>query len=120
MAPQGFQGNLIFVNHYYRRQVKLVLGAFQLSRTVLDKYPDMLSAHLIGRLLPEINNHWHIRNLILQCDKEGFEHNCLVPMKYYLNSPGMHTYIKYSFFGDFVDSSLILFRWTFEILPGRP
>ena len=90
MAPQGLQGNLIFVNHYYRRQVKLVLGAFQLSRTVLDKYPDMLSAHLIGRLLPEINNHWHIRNLILQCDNEGFEHNCLVPMKYYLNSPGMH------------------------------
>ena len=68
----------------------MVLGAFQLSRTVLDKYPDMLSAHLIGRLLPEINNHWHIRNLILQCDNEGFEHNCLVPMKYYLNSPGMH------------------------------
>ena len=58
---------------------------------VITMYPDMLSAHLIGRLLPEINNHWHIRNLILQCDNEGFEHNCLVPMKHYLNSPGMHT-----------------------------
>ena len=100
----------------------MVLGAFQLSRTVLDKYPDTLSAHLIGGLLPEINNHWHIRNLILQCDNEGFEHNCLVPMKYYLNSPGMHSIpiLNTPSFGDFVDCSLFLFRWTFEILPGRP
>ena len=69
----------------------MVLGAFQLSRVVLDKYPDMLSAHLIGRLLPEITNHWHIRDLIMQCDNEGFTHNCMVPLKYYLNSPGTKT-----------------------------
>ena len=67
----------------------MVLGALQLSRTVLDKYPDMLSAHLIGRLLPEITNHWHLRRLIIQCDDEGFEHNCIVPLKFYLSSPAI-------------------------------
>ena len=39
----------------------LVLGCLRLSRTVLDKFPDMLSAQMIGRLLPEINKHEYIR-----------------------------------------------------------
>ena len=58
-----------------RRQVKLVLGALQLSRTVLDKYPDMLSAQFIGRLLPEMRNLMYIRSLIQQCDQEGRQTN---------------------------------------------
>ena len=75
----------------------MVLGALRLSRTVLDKYPDMLSAHLIGRLLPEIKNYDYIRRLINQCDNEGFLHNCLVPLKHYLPSPGGP--LKYSLEG---------------------
>ena len=66
----------------------MVLGALQLSRTVLDKYPDMLSAHFIGRLLPEVRNLSYIRSLVHQCDNEGFVHNCLVPLRHYLASPG--------------------------------
>ena len=64
------------------------MGALQLSRTVLDKYPDMLSAHFIGRLLPEVRNLSYIRSLVHQCDNEGFVHNCLVPLRHYLASPG--------------------------------
>ena len=64
------------------------MGALQLSRTVLDKYPDMLSAHFIGRLLPEVRNLSYIRSLVHQCDNEGFVHNCLVPLRHYLASTG--------------------------------
>lgn len=42
-------------------QITLVLGALRLSRSVLNKYPDMLSAHLVARLLPEIQCHDYIR-----------------------------------------------------------
>ena len=78
-------------------KVILVLGALQLSRTVLDKYPDMLSAHLIARLLPEMKNLMYIRSLIHQCDNEGFIHNSLVPLRHYLASPGGP--LKYSLEG---------------------
>ena len=44
----------------------LVLGALRLSRTVLDRYPDMLAAHLIARLLPERNTYEWIRILLRQ------------------------------------------------------
>ena len=91
---------LTFLNStdfYFYFQVILVLGALQLSRTVLDKYPDMLSAHLIARLLPEMKNLMYIRSLIHQCDNEGFIHNCLVPLRHYLASPGGP--LKYSLEG---------------------
>ena len=42
-------------------QIVLVLGGLRLSRTVLDKFPDMLSAQMLGRLLPEIHEHAYIR-----------------------------------------------------------
>ena len=35
-----------------------------MSRTVLDKFPDMLSAQMIGRLLPEIHTHEYIRYVV--------------------------------------------------------
>ena len=57
----------------------------------------MLSAHLIGRLLPEMKNLMYIRSLIHQCDNEGFIHNCLVPLRHYLASPGGP--LKYSLEG---------------------
>ena len=41
--------------------MNLVLGALRLGRIVLDKIPDMLSAQIIGRLLPEMHNHKYIR-----------------------------------------------------------
>ena len=77
----------------------LVLGCLRLSRTVLDKFPDMLSAHFIARLLPEMRNLSYIRSLVHQCDIEGFAHNCLVPLRHYLASPG----------GPLKVSSLLLF-----------
>ena len=47
----------------------LILGALRLSRTVLDRYPDMLAAHLVARLLPERNTYEWIRTLLRQgCD----------------------------------------------------
>ena len=64
---------------------------------MLDKYPDMLSAHLIARLLPEMKNLMYIRSLIHQCDNEGFIHNSLVPLRHYLASPGGP--LKYSLEG---------------------
>ena len=48
----------------------------------------MLSAHFIGRLMPETKNSTYIRSLIHQCDNEGFLHNALVPLRHYLYSPG--------------------------------
>ena len=30
----------------------------------------------------------YIRSLVHQCDNEGFVHNCLVPLRHYLASPG--------------------------------
>ena len=66
----------------------LVLGALRLSRIVLDKFPDMLSSHLLSRLLPERNVHPWIGHLLRQCDDLGFHHNCLVPLKHCLESPG--------------------------------
>ena len=45
-------------------QIVLVLGGLRLSRTVLDKFPDMLSAQMLGRLLPEIHEHAYIRQEI--------------------------------------------------------
>ena len=47
-------------------QVFLVLGALRLSRTVLDRYPDMLAAQLVSRLLPEKNSNEWIRILLRQ------------------------------------------------------
>ena len=54
-------------------------------------YPGMLSAQLVGRLLPEIqhsgnircknSNQWNsnfARNLLRQCDTEGIKQNALV------------------------------------------
>ena len=55
---------LEFYSYYF--QVFLVLGALRLSRTVLDRYPDMLAAHLIARLLPERNTNEWIRILLRQ------------------------------------------------------
>ncbi|TRY73174.1 hypothetical protein TCAL_08178 [Tigriopus californicus] len=44
-----------------RIQILLVMCAFRLSRTVLDKFPDMIAPHLVGRLLPSIRNYNLIR-----------------------------------------------------------
>lgn len=64
------------------------MGALRLSRTTLDKFPDMMAAHLLARLLPELRHHEWIRHLLHQCDEEGFRHNCLVPLKHCMDSPG--------------------------------
>eukprot|EP00094_Tigriopus_californicus_P008486 TCALIF_08178-PA protein Name:"Similar to KIAA1239 Leucine-rich repeat and WD repeat-containing protein KIAA1239 (Homo sapiens)" AED:0.19 eAED:0.24 QI:10/0.13/0.1/0.83/0.62/0.73/30/118/1888 len=71
-----------------RIQILLVMCAFRLSRTVLDKFPDMIAPHLVGRLLPSIRNYNLIRNLILQCDSSGLKHNCLSPLSHCMESPG--------------------------------
>ena len=42
-------------------QVSLVRGALRLGRTLLDKFPDMLAAQLIARLLPFISGNDKIR-----------------------------------------------------------
>ena len=48
----------------------------------------MLAAHFIARLLPETKSLRYIKSLVHQCDNEGFAHNCLVPLRHYLASPG--------------------------------
>ena len=100
-------------------QISLVLGALRLSRTILDKFPDMIAPHLTGRLLPEIRKYDLIRfevqqiesssnsqfvlhfslkrSLLQQCDNEGLKHNVLMPLRHCLSSPGGP--LKYSLEG---------------------
>ena len=86
--------NLLLV---FQKDTELVLGALRLSRTILDKFPDMLAAHLTSRLLPFIKQSDRIRNLLEQCDEIGFKQNCLVPLRHCLPSPGGP--LKYSLEG---------------------
>ena len=51
-------------------------------------YPGMLSAQLVGRLLPEIEHSDNIRNLLQQCDTEGIKQNALVPTYHSMHTPG--------------------------------
>ncbi len=71
-----------------------MMGALQLSRTVLDKFPDMLSAHLVGRLLPEIRHHDYIRcqfhQHVCHQSKAAFAHiffDALMVMAFGENAP---------------------------------
>ena len=60
-------------------------------------YPGMLSAQLVGRLLPEIEHSDNIRNLLQQCDTEGIKQNALVPTYHCMHTPGGP--LKYSLEG---------------------
>ena len=57
----------------------------------------MLSAQLVGRLLPEIEHSDNIRNLLRQCDAEGIQQNALVPSYHCMHTPGGP--LKYSLEG---------------------
>jgi hypothetical protein len=55
---------------------------------VLDKFPDMLAAHLLSRLLPDAARFGLIRTLLSACDGMGPRHNALLPLRHCLASPG--------------------------------
>ena len=49
------------------------------------------------KLISTKNSFCISRKLLVQCDSEGFLHNCLVPLRHYLPSPGGP--LKYSLEG---------------------
>ena len=46
------------------KEISLVADSLRLGGAILKFYPGMLSAQLVGRLLPEIENSENIRNLL--------------------------------------------------------
>ena len=71
--------------------------SLRLGGAILKFYPGMLSAQLVGRLLPEIEHSDNIRNLLRQCDAEGIQQNALVPSYHCMHTPGGP--LKYSLEG---------------------
>ena len=49
------------------KEISLVADSLRLGGAILKFYPGMLSAQLVGRLLPEIEHSDNIRNLLRQC-----------------------------------------------------
>ena len=80
-----------------RKEINLVADSLRLGGAILKVYPGMLSAQLIGRLLPEIQESENIRNLLKQCDEEGIKQNALVPTYHCMHTPGGP--LKYSLEG---------------------
>ena len=81
----------------YQKEISLVADSIRLGGATLKIYPEMLSAQLLARLLPENNNSVNIRNLLKQCDEEGIEHNSLIPTYHCMHTPGGP--LKYSLEG---------------------
>ncbi|XP_023324790.1 NACHT and WD repeat domain-containing protein 2 [Eurytemora carolleeae] len=79
------------------KEISLVADSLRLGGAILKFYPGMLSAQLVGRLLPEIENSENIRNLLRQCDEEGIKQNALVPTYHCMHTPGGP--LKYSLEG---------------------
>ena len=70
------------------KEIGLVADSLRLGGAILKFYPGMLSAQLVGRLLPEIEHSENIRNLLRQCDSEGIKQNALVPTYHSMHTPG--------------------------------
>lgn len=68
--------------------VEILADTIRLSASVLSRYPDMLTAQIVGRLLPYYSSHDRIRDLLNQCDAEGARVNALIPCHRYLHTPG--------------------------------
>ena len=79
------------------KEIGLVANSLRLGGAILKFYPGMLSAQLVGRLLPEIEHSDNIRNLLMQCDTEGIKQNALVPTYHSMHTPGGP--LKYSLEG---------------------
>ena len=79
------------------KEISLVADSLRLGGAILKFYPGMLSAQLVGRLLPEIEHSDNIRNLLRQCDEEGIKQNALVPTYHCMHTPGGP--LKYSLEG---------------------
>ena len=79
------------------KEISLVADSLRLGGAILKFYPGMLSAQLVGRLLPEIEHSDNIRNLLRQCDEEGIKQNVLVPTYHCIHTPG--GLLKYSLEG---------------------
>lgn len=71
--------------------------SIRLGGAILKHYPEMLSAQLLGRLLPERQGSRNIKSLLQQCDTEGVHHNALVPSFHCMHTPGGP--LKYSMEG---------------------
>lgn len=72
----------------YEPSVEILADTIRLSASVLSRYPDMLTAQIVGRLLPYYSSHDRIRDLLNQCDAEGVRVNALIPCHRYLHTPG--------------------------------
>ena len=82
---------------FVSQEICLVADSLRLGGAILKFYPGMLSAQLVGRLLPEIEHSDNIRNLLRQCDAEGIQQNALVPSYHCMHTPGGP--LKYSLEG---------------------
>ena len=87
----------VFKQDTIHKELGLVADSLRLGRGILKFYPGMLSAQLVGRLLPEIEHSDNIRNLLRQCDEEGIKENALVPTYHCMHTPGGP--LKYSLQG---------------------
>ena len=66
----------------------LVADALRLGGAILLNHPQMLAPQLIGRLLPEIGANPNVKKLLTQCDREGINHNALLPTFHCMHTPG--------------------------------
>lgn len=76
------------------KEISLVADSLRLGGAILKFYPGMLSAQLVGRLLPEIEQSDNIRNLLKQCDEEGIKQNALVPVSFFSTTHSYDAYVR--------------------------